>query len=477
MSLLTESFALACPSRTPFCTAIFRYGECVPYTNDLVDKGSCSNFNAPGDMVYVTPQRWTVTSKALLDGAATLVLFVTDECKPEFAKYTCSQIVMPCATHEHNGQTFSFPRPPCRSDCVTFMSKCRQSMIDQEPVIHQVDAMKQYGTPLYDTWCDMTVDGRCSSEPGAEECNYEQFNANSPIRFVDIFQSQPSHPEEGMVLPDGAKIACASNSAVYEAVEAVCPSGFTAYVGEESEDSCVLPCLSFLFDEDQIDTTFAVYVATGVFGFCTNLVLIGAKLTSKRSSKAKGGLPRFVVFCATFGLLFALIDTIPTAMLKLDLPCSDGCADEICHGDSFLCKLGQPSEYLLLCVFFILLSTLLELYLKTALRMSVRKLKTVQKVCVVSPLRVFFFCRSFFFFQFCISPFFLRSVSPIFSSFLHCFVFFASVVRLFIFFNFPFFCSSFFHQRVLLHLSICSSFLIFHFSAFRRRFIKRCTLA
>jgi hypothetical protein len=224
----------------------------------------------------------------------------------------------------------------------------------------------------------MTVDGRCDSSPDAKECNFEQFNANSPLRYVDLFHRQPSHPEEGMDLPDGGKISCASNDAVYVIEDVTCPSGFTAYEGDESSDICVFPCLSFLFTSEQIDTTFAVYVATGFLGLCTNLFLV---VTYAMSRKKKGqGLPPFVVMCASCGLLFNLIDTVPTALFKLDLPCNDNCRDEFCHGDGAICKLGQPSEYLLLAVFCILLDTLLQLYTKTTLSWAPHKCRQLSKV-------------------------------------------------------------------------------------------------
>jgi hypothetical protein len=284
-------------------------------------------------------------------------MFVSEECRPNFMKYFCSQIIMPCTNYTHNGVTYSFPRPPCRSDCTSFMASCRESMIEAESIIHVVETMRQYGAPLYDTWCNMTVDGRCNVDPNAKECNYEQFNANSPIRYVDLFHNQESHPDEGMRLPDGGMIACASNDKEYVASVANCPPGFFAYTGDETEDLCVFPCLSFLFTAEQIDAQFDAYIGTGYVGLVTNAFLLLFFMVSKK----KQALPGFVVLCACIGLLYSIIDTIPTSALKFDLPCSNGCVDEFCHGNSAMCRIEQPSEYLLLSVFCILLSTILEL--------------------------------------------------------------------------------------------------------------------
>jgi hypothetical protein len=258
------------------------------------------------------------------------------------------------------------------------MGACRESLIGAEAVLHSIGPLKNYGVELYDTWCDMMVDGRCSPDDEIGNCDYEQFNVNSPMRSVDLFQNQASHPEEGMFMPDGSKISCASNDAVYLPAEVECPPGFTTYDGDETSDLCVLPCLSFLFDEDQIDAQFSVYIGVGLFGMLTNLILVGSyAMSGKKKRKSGAALPVFVVQAAVFGLLFTLFDTLPTALLKFDLSCSDGCVDEFCHGDSTPCKLGQPAEYLLLAVLCILLNTLLQLYCKT-IRMSTPA--TVRKV-------------------------------------------------------------------------------------------------
>ena len=163
------------------------------------------------------------------------------------------------------------------------MGACRESLIGAEAVLHSIGPLKKYGVELYDTWCDMMVDGRCSPDDEIGNCDYEQFNVNSPMRSVDLFQvtsgldqspvlpscsnkrpsfsvlpsflqllpslknfllsflpsfrragelavlmfrtehlltvlicqNQASHPKEGMFMPDGSKISCASNDAVY----------------------------------------------------------------------------------------------------------------------------------------------------------------------------------------------------------------------------------------------------------------------
>jgi hypothetical protein len=263
--------------------------------------------------------------------------------------------------------------------------------------MHAVAQLARYNVDLYDTWCSMMVDGRCSPDDEIGNCDFEQFNVNSPIRYVDLFQSQASYPVEGLSLPDGSKVACSSNDKEYVAAELQCPTGFEQFYGEavgyDSEQNCVFPCLSFLFTSEQIDLQFSVYVSMGFLAIITNLLLVVSYASAGKKARKNGSvLPFFVVQCAVLGLVFSMIDTLPTAALKLDLPCSDVCSDEFCHGDSFVCKLGQASEYLLLGVFCLLLRTLINLLGKTAYNMKPRQLKNMDTVFSVASITIVLFC-------------------------------------------------------------------------------------
>ncbi len=67
------------------------------------------------------------------------------------------------------------------------------------------------------------------------------------------------------------------------------------------------------------------------------------------------------------------------SLFKFDLPCSDGCIDEFCHGSGLACKVAQPSEYLLLLVFCILLGILVELYMNVILNSPPQRMSRVKR--------------------------------------------------------------------------------------------------
>jgi hypothetical protein len=171
--------------------------------------------------------------------------------------------------------------------------------------------------------------------------------------------------------------------------------GFAPYTGPDTEDKCVFPCVTFLYTRAQIDSQFSVYIATGLIGMAANFSLIAFDSTShtyewvqKRRGKRKKGWstpPTFVVVCTVLGFLFGVIDTIPAAILKLNLPCSEDCIDEFCHGSGLACKVAQPSEYLLLLVFCVLLGVLMELYMKAVMNcpaLRVRHVKSCYRMAV-----------------------------------------------------------------------------------------------
>jgi hypothetical protein len=278
------------------------------------------------------------------------------------------------------------------------MTACRDDLIAIEDILHAFADMRTYNAKLYDTFCDLTVDSHCTGEPDAPFCVGEQHRQLSPVSYVDIFQRQQAHPVEGSLLPDGGIIPCASNNASYSGHSVSCYKVFAPYSGTKTEEQCVFPCVSFLYTREQLDSQFSAYVTTGLIGMVANFSLVAWHSSSllfkwnqkRRGKKTKGWstLPTFVFNCAVLGFLFGLIDTIPAVLLKFDLPCSDGCIDEFCHGSGLACKVAQTSEYLLLLIFCILLGILVELYMNVVLNSPPPRMRHVRRcyskgVCVM----------------------------------------------------------------------------------------------
>jgi hypothetical protein len=364
------------------------YGSCIGYSDGLVDQGLCGDFYQTDDPIFMPPQRFAAPAKAMLDGTKVLGQFVSADCRDTFMKYACGSYIMPCATYEHGGIQYSFPRSPCRSECETFTAACRDELIAIEHILHAIPSLRPYTAKLWDTVCDLTVDSHCNGEPDAPLCYGELFRRLSPAAYVDIFQRQQAHPVEGSLLPDGEIIPCASNNASYSG-HSECPQGFASYSGTKTEHRCVFSCTSFLYTPEQIDSQFSAYVSTGLIRIVANLSLVAWHSSSllfewnqkRRGGKKKGWsiLPTFVFMCAVLGFMFGLIDAIPAALLKFDLPCSDGCTDEFCHGSGLACKVAQPSEYLLLLIFYILLGVLVELYMNVILNSPPSRMRHVMR--------------------------------------------------------------------------------------------------
>jgi hypothetical protein len=143
------------------------YGSCIGYSDELVDQGLCRDFYQTDDPIFMPPQRFAATAKPMLDGIKALHPFISAECQDTWMKYACGSYIMPCATYEHGGIEYSFPRSPCRSQCETFLAACRDDLIAIEPILHAVPVMRAYTAKLWDTFCNLTVDSHCNGKPDA----------------------------------------------------------------------------------------------------------------------------------------------------------------------------------------------------------------------------------------------------------------------------------------------------------------------
>ncbi len=74
------------------------YGSCIGYSDGLVDQGLCGDFYGADDRIFMPPQRFKDSAKAILDGVGALGQFVSTECRATFLQYSCSSFIMPCAT-------------------------------------------------------------------------------------------------------------------------------------------------------------------------------------------------------------------------------------------------------------------------------------------------------------------------------------------------------------------------------------------
>jgi hypothetical protein len=277
------------------------YESCIGYSDGLVDQGLCGEFYETDDPIFMPPQRFFSDAINMLHGTEVLSKFASAECREVWMKYACSSFIMPCATYEHGGIQYSFPRLPCKGQCETFMAACRDDLIAALPIMHASTSLRWYTAKLWDTFCDLTVDWHCNGEPDAPLCYGEWYRGNSVASYVDIFQQQQAHPVEGSLLPDGGIIPCASNNASYSG-HSTCPQGFAPYSGIETEKLCVFPCTTFLYTREQIDSQFSAYVASGLTGMVFNFSLIAWYSSSflfewnqKRRGKKKAGwstLPR-----------------------------------------------------------------------------------------------------------------------------------------------------------------------------------------
>ena len=90
---------------------------------------------------------------------------------------------------------------------------------------------------------------------------------------------------------------------------------------------------------------WSVKSTVGILGIICNVMML---LTwAIQSRKVVNAVPFQIKSCVIWGLLYGLIETIPSVALKYELPCSD-CETEECTGQSLVCAVNRTGMYILL---------------------------------------------------------------------------------------------------------------------------------
>eukprot|EP00398_MALV-I-01_sp_L67-1_P000699 gene699-605_t len=123
-----------------------------------------------------------------------------------------------------------------------------------------------------------------------------------------------------------------------------CPDPFVDSVLPETNRRCVYACPVHQFSLEDYTTMWTVFVSIGMCSFILNVFMVCTwKLSGRRAFDA---LPFQLKACVFLGLLYGLVETIPTAILKFDLPCANETVEEV--GNSAVCYLSRSGQYMLL---------------------------------------------------------------------------------------------------------------------------------
>uniref|UniRef100_A0A7S2WUE8 FZ domain-containing protein n=1 Tax=Mucochytrium quahogii TaxID=96639 RepID=A0A7S2WUE8_9STRA len=136
---------------------------------------------------------------------------------------------------------------------------------------------------------------------------------------------------------------------------------------DNCESTCQQQCPYPLWDEATWDRMWIARWLPAVLGIPLNLgisVIEGRKLRSK-SIRTRAQANVWVFLCAFVGLLYALLDAVPTMVLKADIRCNgDPVLSEDNHGGHPFCKVGVYNVHLLQILLGCVGVTMFQLYQK-----------------------------------------------------------------------------------------------------------------
>ncbi len=154
------------------------------------------------------------------------------------------------------------------------------------------------------------------------------------VYYPENLADGPLYPEASStyIASDGTELesACFVPKEVTEIAQADCPSPFVNPVDPNSLKACVQACPIAAYSDSQYSVMWAVFVGIGTIGFALNVfVAVTWGLGGKKHFDA---LPFQLKFCVFAGMAYFLFGTLPSLVLKYDLPCE--CPTEECTGYS-----------------------------------------------------------------------------------------------------------------------------------------------
>ena len=182
--------------------------------------------------------------------------------------------------------------------------------------------------------------------------------------FPRFMTSEMLYPEEFSTYtgPDGVshEVPCTipSQSSVLAEYDVTCPPPFVNSILPETYRACVYSCPMGQFTEAEYTTMWTFFVVIGMCSFALNLFVVA---TWKLGGWYKfRDTPFQLKSCVFLGLLYGIVETIPTLILKFKLPCEHPTEEDI--GSSAMCSVNRASQYILLGIMVNLCTLTIMIY-------------------------------------------------------------------------------------------------------------------
>jgi hypothetical protein len=131
-----------------------------------------------------------------------------------------------------------------------------------------------------------------------------------------------------------------------EVTKVACPAPFVNALEENSLETCIKPCPVPVYSDGEYTSMWLAASIVGMFGWLLNIFvfltwMLGGRLVWKK-------LPFQIRYSVLAGVVYGIVETLPSLVLKYDLPCA--CETEECTGQSTMCAINRAGIYILLSI-------------------------------------------------------------------------------------------------------------------------------
>jgi hypothetical protein len=163
-----------------------------------------------------------------------------------------------------------------------------------------------------------------------------------------------------------------------------CPASsapFVSPLNPDRSETCIKPCPVPAYTDGEYSVMWAISSCIGTLGLGLNSFMACTWVLSGR--KAFASIVTQLKACVFFGIMYGLVETLPSLILKYDLPCET--VTEEGWGSSQICALNRSGIYMLLAIMINLCVLTLKLFRAIATNEAGRENKKLTAAAIVFP--------------------------------------------------------------------------------------------
>ena len=346
---------------------------------------------------------------SIIEQFASLLNVMNQECSENVLKLICHTVFKQCKEVEvHDEQSLMLPSLLCKEECERHkamwdicLAKMRTNADDEKWFNSNMEAMAELMNDYYSksTGGELPQDPNgqfspfslldCDAKAGwdSDEVHDKEVAAswilgrypqthfdrgNNPPDLGIIGWAFPRFMSSNMLYPEAFSTYTGPDGVSHEVpctipgqadvFKATCPDLFVNAFFPETNRGCVYACpVSYdvnQFTIDDYNTMWTVFVTIGMCSFFLNMFMVCTwELAGFRKVNE---MPFQLKACVFLGILYGVVETLPSLFLKFDLPCVNETVEEV--GSSVMCYVNRSGQYILLGIMVNLCTLTAEIY-------------------------------------------------------------------------------------------------------------------